>query len=70
MGHLASSFNQMTMNLQSAHKEIQEGIRNLEHKVEERTRELKATSRSSFIRRSLPPWERWRRPWRTRSTTR
>jgi len=43
MGHLASSFNQMTMNLQSAHKEIQEGIRNLEHKVEERTRELKAT---------------------------
>ena len=27
-------------------------------------------SRSSFIRRSSPPWERWRRPWRTRSTTR
>ena len=43
MGHLATSFNQMTMNLQSANKEIQEGIRNLEHKVEERTRELKAT---------------------------
>jgi two-component system NtrC family sensor kinase len=43
MGHLATSFNQMTMNLQAAHKEIQEGIRNLEHKVEERTRELKAT---------------------------
>ena len=33
----------MTVNLQNAHKEIQEGIRNLEHKVEERTRELKAT---------------------------
>jgi len=43
MGHLASSFNQMTMDLQNAHKEIQEGIRNLEHKVEARTRELKAT---------------------------
>jgi two-component system NtrC family sensor kinase len=43
MGHLATSFNQMTMDLQSAHKEIQEGIRNLEIKVEERTRELKAT---------------------------
>jgi two-component system NtrC family sensor kinase len=43
MGHLATSFNQMTMDLQSAHKEIQEGIRNLENKVEERTRQLKAT---------------------------
>ena len=43
MGHLATSFNQMTMNLQNAQKQIQEGIRNLEHKVEERTRELKAT---------------------------
>ncbi|MGZ8473863.1 MAG: HAMP domain-containing protein, partial [Candidatus Deferrimicrobiaceae bacterium] len=43
MGHLATSFNQMTMDLQNAHKEIQEGIRNLENKVEERTRQLKAT---------------------------
>lgn len=43
MGHLATSFNQMTLNLQNAHKQIQEGIRNLENKVEERTRELKAT---------------------------
>jgi two-component system, NtrC family, sensor kinase len=43
MGLLATSFNQMTMNLHNAHKQIQEGIRNLEEKVEERTRELKAT---------------------------
>ncbi|MBE0605710.1 MAG: HAMP domain-containing protein [Deltaproteobacteria bacterium] len=43
MGHLATSFNQMTLDLQNAQKQIQEGIRNLEHKVEERTRELKAT---------------------------
>jgi two-component system NtrC family sensor kinase len=43
MGHLAMSFNQMTLDLQNAQKEIQEGIRNLEQKVEERTRELKAT---------------------------
>jgi two-component system NtrC family sensor kinase len=43
MGHLASSFNQMTLDLQNAHKEIQEGMRNLEHKVVERTQELKAT---------------------------
>ena len=43
MGHLATSFNQMTLDLQNARKQIQEGIRNLEHKVEERTRQLKAT---------------------------
>jgi two-component system NtrC family sensor kinase len=43
MGHLAASFNQMTLDLQNARDQIQEGIRNLEHKVEERTRELKAT---------------------------
>jgi two-component system NtrC family sensor kinase len=43
MGHLATSFNQMTLDLQKAHAEIQEGMRNLEQKVEERTRELKAT---------------------------
>jgi two-component system NtrC family sensor kinase len=42
MGHLASSFNQMTRDLQTAHAEIQEGMRNLEQKVEERTQELKA----------------------------
>lgn len=41
MGHLASSFNQMTRDLQKAQEEIREGIRNLEHKVEERTEELK-----------------------------
>jgi two-component system NtrC family sensor kinase len=43
MGHLATSFNQMTLDLQTAQKQIQEGIRNLEHKVEERTKELKTT---------------------------
>jgi two-component system NtrC family sensor kinase len=43
MGHLALSFNQMTGDLQKARGEIQEGIRNLEQKVEERTEELKAT---------------------------
>jgi two-component system NtrC family sensor kinase len=43
MGHLAASFNQMTLDLQNAQKQIQEGIRNLENKVEERTQELKAT---------------------------
>ncbi|HEX9850604.1 sensor histidine kinase [Candidatus Deferrimicrobium sp.] len=43
MGHLATSFNQMTLDLQNAQKQIQEGIRTLENKVEERTRELKAT---------------------------
>ncbi len=41
MGHLATSFNQMTRDLARAHEEIQEGIRNLENKVEERTKELK-----------------------------
>jgi two-component system NtrC family sensor kinase len=43
MGHLATSFNQMTRDLRKAQEEIREGIRNLEHKVEERTKELKAT---------------------------
>jgi two-component system NtrC family sensor kinase len=43
MGHLASSFNQMTRDLQKAQEEIREGIRTLEHKVEERTEELKTT---------------------------
>ena len=43
MGYLATSFNQMTLGLQNAHEQIQEGIRNLEHKVEERTLELKTT---------------------------
>ncbi|MBI5577335.1 MAG: HAMP domain-containing protein [Deltaproteobacteria bacterium] len=41
MGHLAFSFNQMTQDLAKAREEIEEGIRNLEHKVEERTTELK-----------------------------
>ncbi|MGZ8447919.1 MAG: sensor histidine kinase [Candidatus Deferrimicrobiaceae bacterium] len=43
MGHLASSFNLMTRDLQRAHAEIHEGMRNLEQKVEERTQELQAT---------------------------
>jgi len=43
MGHLAASFNQMTLDLQNAQNQIQEGIRNLEHKVDERTQELKTT---------------------------
>jgi len=42
LGHLASSFNQMTRDLQKAREEIEEGIRNLEQKVEERTTELKS----------------------------
>ncbi len=42
LGQLASSFNQMTRDLQRAQQEIQEGIRNLENKVEDRTKELKA----------------------------
>jgi two-component system NtrC family sensor kinase len=41
MGHLARSFNKMTESLQRANEEIHEWIRTLEHKVEERTRELK-----------------------------
>jgi len=43
MGHLASSFNQMTRDLKRAQEEVREGIRNLERKVGERTRELKST---------------------------
>jgi len=42
MGDLASSFNQMTRDLQKAHAEIQEGIHTLEQKVEARTQELTA----------------------------
>ncbi|HEX9204422.1 MAG TPA: ATP-binding protein [Candidatus Deferrimicrobiaceae bacterium] len=41
MGHLAESFNRMTESLQKANEEIHGLIRNLEEKVEERTRELK-----------------------------
>jgi two-component system NtrC family sensor kinase len=41
MGHLAESFNGMTESLQKANDEIHGLIRNLEHKVEERTQELK-----------------------------
>jgi two-component system, NtrC family, sensor kinase len=49
MGHLASSFNRMTHNLKKAREEIQEGIRNLEHKVDERTQELR-TAQDQLIR--------------------
>jgi two-component system NtrC family sensor kinase len=43
LGHLAGSFNYMTENLRKANEEILEWIKNLEQKVEERTRELKST---------------------------
>lgn len=41
MGHLAGSFNSMTESLRKANEEIHGLIKNLENKVEERTRELK-----------------------------
>ncbi len=41
MGHLAVSFNHMTESLRRANEEILEWIKNLELKVEERTKELK-----------------------------
>ncbi|HBX43408.1 MAG TPA: two-component sensor histidine kinase [Deltaproteobacteria bacterium] len=41
LGHLARSFNKMTESLQRANEEIHDWIRTLEHKVEERTKELK-----------------------------
>jgi two-component system NtrC family sensor kinase len=41
MGHLAGSFNSMTESLQKANEEIHGLIKNLEHKVEERTQELR-----------------------------
>jgi two-component system NtrC family sensor kinase len=41
MGYLARSFNNMTLSLKKANKEIQELIVNLEKKVDERTSELK-----------------------------
>lgn len=40
MGYLAQSFNRMTQNLKQANQEILEWIKNLEIKVEERTKEL------------------------------
>jgi two-component system NtrC family sensor kinase len=43
MGQLAASFNRMTLDLKEAQEKIQEGIRTLEQKVEDRTRELKET---------------------------
>ncbi|MEJ2297743.1 MAG: HAMP domain-containing protein, partial [Woeseiaceae bacterium] len=49
MGHLARSFNRMTQSLQRANDEIHEWIRTLEHKVEERTKELKDTQ-SQLVR--------------------
>jgi two-component system NtrC family sensor kinase len=68
MGHLASSFNQMTRDLQKAREEIQEGIRNLEHKV--RADEGSRRPSPSFcIRRNWLRSGGWRPPWRTRSTT-
>ena len=41
LGQLAEAFNDMTQRLKRAHREIQELIRTLEQKVEERTEELK-----------------------------
>lgn len=43
MGHLAGSFNQMTLDLKEAQEKIQEGIHTLEQNVEDRTRELRET---------------------------
>lgn len=43
MGFLARSFNHMTESLRKANDEIREWIRTLEHKVEDRTKELKDT---------------------------
>jgi two-component system NtrC family sensor kinase len=43
MGYLARSFNHMTESLRKANEEILEWIRTLEHKVEDRTKELKDT---------------------------
>jgi len=48
MGHLAESFNGMTESLQKANDEIHGLIRNLEHKVEERTQELKDAQTQLF----------------------
>lgn len=41
MGHLARSFNEMTANLEMANREITEWVRTLEHRVEDRTKELR-----------------------------
>jgi len=41
LGELASAFNQMTASLKESRSEIEDYSRTLEHKVEERTRELK-----------------------------
>lgn len=43
MGQLARSFNDMTENLGKANREITEWVRTLEHRVEDRTRELRET---------------------------
>ena len=43
MGQLARSFNNMTENLGRANREIIEWVRTLEHRVEDRTRELRET---------------------------
>ena len=43
MGYLARSFNDMTSKLGKANQEITEWVRTLEHRVEDRTRELRET---------------------------
>jgi two-component system NtrC family sensor kinase len=48
MGHLAGSFNRMTESLQKANEEIHGLIRTLEHKVDERTQELKDAQEQLF----------------------
>jgi len=48
MGHLAESFNRMTESLQKANEEIHGLIRTLEHKVDERTQELKDAQEQLF----------------------
>jgi two-component system NtrC family sensor kinase len=48
MGHLAESFNSMTESLQKANDAIHGLIRDLEHKVEERTKELKDAQTQLF----------------------
>src|SRR3989304_3665256 len=54
MGHLASSFNQMTRDLQKANAEVREGIRTLEQKVEEGTQERQATPSPPMRSGKLP----------------
>lgn len=48
MGHLARSFNDMTSKLGKANQEITEWVRTLEHRVDDRTRELRETQSQLF----------------------